>query len=121
MSATISGCVASEQVNIAVFATTTSPLCPDVVDDLLDIDVVGDVAAAVADIDADAPSAGLALGGGHDGSGVDRDLLLAHAGTSSICGRGFVRSRCAATWATAAPAWRMESAMSLAPDAAPAT
>ena len=65
-------------------------------DDLVDVDVVGDVAAAVADIDPDP-----ALG-------------LGHAGT-------FAFSSQAATWATVEPAWRIESAMSLAPDAAPAT
>ncbi len=69
------------------------------VDDGLDIHVVGDVAAAVADVDAQAPLAG---------------RKIAHAGT-------FRLSRWAATWAAAAPAWRIESAMSLAPDAVPAT
>ncbi len=89
---------------------------PDVLDDLLDIDVVGDVAAAVADIHTDASSAVLArLVDGGEGH-------VAHAGTITIWGSAvFVRSRCAATWAAAAPAWTMESAMSLAPDAAPAT
>ena len=65
-------------------------------DDLVHVDVIGDVAAAVADVDADA-----ALGRGHAGT--------------------FACSRKAATWATVDPACRIESAMSLAPDAAPAT
>ncbi len=63
-------------------------------DDAVDVDVVGDVSAAAADVDAEPP--------------------IAHAGT-------FVRSRCAAACAAAAPACRIDSGMSLAPEAAPAT
>ncbi len=66
------------------------------------VDVVGDVPAAMADVDADAS--------------------LAHDATSIAAARGWpVFSRWAATWATAAPACVMESTMSLAPDAVPAT
>ena len=65
-------------------------------DNLVDVDVVADVAAALADVHA--------------------DLAAAHA-----CTFTFARSRWAAAWATAAPAWRMESGMSLAPAAEPAT
>ena len=45
--------------------------------------------------------------------------VVAHAGTSTFSRRA--RSRWAATWATVAPACRIDSAMSLAPEAAPAT
>ena len=54
MSLTISCCVASEQVNIARLATTTPGSCSTARDDLVHVDVVGDVAAALADVDADA-------------------------------------------------------------------
>src|SRR5512147_545764 len=80
----------------------------DVRDHAHDVDIVGDVAAAVADIDADP-------------AGIGGELLLGHAGAVTIPSVDVSRSRWAATWATAAPAWRIESAMSLAPDAAPAT
>ncbi len=81
----------------------------DGLDDLRDVDVVGDVAAAVADVDPDPPRAG--------GGAVE--LRLVHAGTPTFSRRA--RSRCAATWAAVDPACRIESAMSLAPEAAPAT
>jgi hypothetical protein len=74
----------------------------DVLDDLVHVDVVTDVAAALADVDA--------------------DLAAAHGCTFAFAASAtFALSRWAAAWATAAPAWRIESGMSLAPAAAPAT
>ena len=96
MSSTISCWVASEQVNIARRATTHAGLVLDRVDHRVDVDVVGDVAAAVADVDADAVP-------------------------SRSCGHLPPLPRCAAACATAAPACRIDSGMSLAPEAAPAT
>ena len=66
----------------------------DGVDHPLDVDVVGDVAAAVADVDAD---------------------------PRSVMPLPFICSRWAAAWAAAAPACRIDSGMSLAPEAEPAT
>ena len=68
----------------------------DGVDDPIDVDVVADVAAALADVDGEAG--------------------LAHADADA-----FRRSRCAATWAAAAPACRIDSGMSRGPETAPAT
>ena len=51
MSSMISCCVASEQVNMAVLATTTSGSAFNSRTHLVDFDVVGDVAAALADVD----------------------------------------------------------------------
>ena len=53
----------SEQANIIWRATTTPGSPCGGGDDLVDVDVVGDVAAAVADVDADP-----ALGRGHAGT-----------------------------------------------------
>src|SRR5450756_1151035 len=78
-------------------------------DDLCHVHVVGDVAAAMADIDPDPPSAGCGA----------FELRLAHAGTPTFS--RWARSRWAATWAAVDPACRIESTMSLAPEAAPAT
>ena len=74
----------------------------DLGDDLVHVDVVADVAAALADVHADLAAA--------------HDVTFAFATSLT-----FARSRWAAACATAAPAWRIESGMSLAPAAEPAT
>ncbi len=79
--------------------------------DPLHVDVVGDVAAAVADVDTDLAR------GWHEGPVLA--WRLAHASTSTFSRRD--RSRWAETCATVAPACRIDSAMSFAPEAAPAT
>ena len=85
--------------------------------DPLDVDVVGDVAAAVADVDADFPPAWAIRAGASES--VIPARRSAHAGTSTFSRRA--RSRWAETCATVAPACRIDSAMSFAPEAAPAT
>ncbi len=82
MSLIMSCWVPSEQANIVVSAMHDAGLVLERVTDGRDVDVVGDVPAAVADVDADAP-------------------LLGHTGTTSEISAWV---RCAATCATAAPA-----------------
>ena len=87
--------------------------------DPLHVDVVGDVAAAMADVDADLAPDGTARAFGVAAGRLILARRVAHAGTSTFSRRD--RSRWAETCATVAPACTIDSAMSLAPEAAPAT
>ena len=80
MSLIMSCCVPSEQANIVVSATMTPGSSLRAIADGRDVDVVGDVAAAVADVHADATLFGLfGLIGG-----LDAVALLVHTGTTSV-------------------------------------
>ena len=77
-SCTISCCVESEQVNIAERTTTTSRVVLHGGHDLVDIDVVPDIAAALADVHADLAAAERCA----FGAPLDRlPAVAAHAGT----------------------------------------